>query len=91
MGKSTLAVEKEKLLLEKRKIELAAEDKARDDKRAMLRQIMMTLTVLAAMGLIGAALFWGRTFVFSGFGIEAKTGAAHGHSGSTSQPHDSNQ
>lgn len=75
MGKSTLAVEKEKLLLEKRKMELAAEDKARDDRRAMVRQILMTLTLIVAMGLIGAALFWGRAFVFSGFGIEAKTGA----------------
>ena len=74
MGKSTLAVEKQKLLLEQRKLELAAEDRARDDKRAALRLIVLALTLLAALALVGASLYWGRSLTFSGLGIEAKTG-----------------
>jgi fatty acid desaturase len=76
MGKSTLAVEKQKLLLEQRKIELAAEDRARDDRRAMVRQILAVVALLAALALVGAALYWGRAFSFSGLGIEATTGHA---------------
>ena len=76
MGKSTLAVEKQKLILEQRRIELAAEDRARDDRRAMVRQIIAAAVVIVALALIGAALYWGRAFSFSGLGIEATTGHA---------------
>lgn len=75
-GKNTLAVEKQKLLLEQRRIELAAEDRARDDRRAMVRQVIAAVVVIVAFGLIGAALYWGRSFSFSGLGIEAQTGRA---------------
>lgn len=73
MGKSTLALEKQRLLLEQRKIELAAEDRARDDRRAMLRQVLAVVAIMAAFALLGAALYWGRAFTFSGLGIEATT------------------
>jgi hypothetical protein len=76
MGKSTLAVEKQKLILEQRRIELAAEDRARDDRRAMVRQIIAAAVVIVALALVGAALYWGRAFSFSGFGVEATTGHA---------------
>jgi fatty acid desaturase len=72
-GKNTLAVEKQKLLLEQRRIELAAEDRARDDRRAMVRQLIAAVVVIVALALIGAALYWGRSFSFSGLGIEATT------------------
>lgn len=75
-GKNTMAVEKQKLLLEQRRIELAAEDRARDDRRAMLRQVIAAVVVIVALVLIGAALYWGRSFSFSGLGIEAQTGHA---------------
>lgn len=75
-GKNTLAVEKQKLILEQRRIELAAEDRARDDRRAMARQLIAAIVVIVALTLIGAALYWGRSFSFSGLGIEAQTGHA---------------
>ena len=75
-GKNTMAVEKQKLLLEQRRIELAAEDRARDDRRAMARQLIAAVVMVVALTLIGAALYWGRSFSFSGLGIEAQTGHA---------------
>jgi fatty acid desaturase len=75
-GKNTLAVEKQKLILEQRRIELAAEDRARDDRRAMARQVIAAVIMVVALALIGAALYWGRSFSFSGLGIEAQTGHA---------------
>lgn len=77
MGKGTLSLEKQRLLLEQRRLELAAEDRARDDRRAMARQLIAAAVVVVALGLIGAALYWGRSLSFSGLGIEAQTGRAH--------------
>lgn len=75
-GKNTLAVEKQRMMLEKLKMELAAEDRARDDRRAAQRQMIAAVVLVVALALIGAALYLGRSFSFSGLGIEATTGHA---------------
>ena len=74
MGKGTLMLESKKLELEEKKLELAAIDRARDDRRAFVRTVFMGASSIIALILIGFALYWNRAFVFKGFGIEATTG-----------------
>lgn len=75
MGKGTLTLESKKLELEEKRLELAALDKERDDRRAFARTVIMGVASIMALLLIGFALYWNRAFVFRGFGIEATTGA----------------
>ena len=74
MGKGTLTLETKRLELEAKRLEMAALDKARDDKRAYVRTIFMGVASIISLLLIGFALYWNRAFVFKGFGIEATTG-----------------
>lgn len=74
-GKNTLTLETKKLELEEKKLELAAADRARDDRRALVRTLLSGTAVLLALLLLGFALYWNRAFVFKGFGIEATTGS----------------
>lgn len=78
MGRGTLTLETKRLEIEEKKIELAALDKARDDKRAFVRTVFMGAATIIILLLIGSALYWNRAFVFKGFGIEAATGS-HAH------------
>jgi hypothetical protein len=74
MGKGTLTLETKRLEIEEKKLEMAARDKERDDKRAFVRTIIMGVVSTLSLLLIGFALYWNRAFVFRGFGIEATTG-----------------
>lgn len=78
MGKGTLSLETKKLELEEKRLEMAALDKARDDKRAFVKTVFLGISTILALLLIGGALYWNRAFVFKGFGIEATTGS-HAH------------
>lgn len=86
MGKSTLLLERKKLEaevalrakefeLKAKTLDLADRDKERDDRRALVRTILAWSMTVAALALIGGALYWKRDFVFKGFGIEATTGS----------------
>lgn len=75
MGKATLTLEKKKLELEEKRLDMQALDRERDDRRAFIRTVIMGTTSILALALIGFALYWNRAFVFKGFGIEATTGA----------------
>ena len=74
-AKNTLTLETKKLELEEKKLELAAADRARDDRRALVRTVLGGSAVILSLVLLGFALYWNRAFVFKGFGIEATTGS----------------
>ena len=63
--------------LEVRKLEIADRDKARDDRRATVRTILLWSTgfvgTVGALVLLGLAIYYRADFHFSGFGINAGT------------------
>jgi hypothetical protein len=77
MGKGTEQVALKKLESEEHlqevKIKADSEDKKRDDYIRLVRYVLGTVVVLAALGLLGSALYWNRGFIFKGLGIEAST------------------
>ncbi len=79
MGKETLALRRGQLELKRVQLELDDRDKARDDRRATIRTIFAGIALILALGVVTAALYFGREFDFSGFGFHAATSQVPGN------------
>jgi hypothetical protein len=71
-------LERERLRLESKKIEGEGQDKARDDRRALVNTILRGVAVVIALVVISGvtivAFHYGQKFSFSGFGFNLKAG-----------------
>jgi hypothetical protein len=70
-------LEAQRIALASKKLDVDDHDKARDDRRATIRTILLWVTAFVgtvlALLVIGLAIYYGRSFDFSGFGFNAST------------------